>query len=173
MSNSCCTIQPWFVLPLTSTYSTHNHPSPKFTSFSKFEIWSHNLKFSRRECNKSASARSNLWRNELFSAFKRDISAFPWRSERSHCILKFKRKKFNLSLETFLSWVCHENNYPTSPERSYFLLERMFFRIDLRQVWEMRSVFHLHFHFQLFDLIHFRCQLAFLIWFDTLHALEL
>lgn len=77
-------------------YKSFHHQSDSwsifndFTSFSKLEIWSHNRRFSRRECNKSASARSNLWRNELFSAFKREISALPWRSERSNCILELE-----------------------------------------------------------------------------------
>lgn len=70
------------------------------TSFSRLDIWSHSRRFSRRECNKSASARSTRCRNELVSALRRETSAFPWRSHRSNCILQ-TNAQIKLQIEAF------------------------------------------------------------------------
>lgn len=96
--------------------------SSQLTSFSRFEIWSHNLRFSRREWSKSASARSNLCRNELFSAFNREISALPWRSLRSNCILKRSNYFDRINWYTNWKWCFVGYVMMGGPKRKFMLL---------------------------------------------------
>lgn len=66
------------------------------TSFSNDEICSFNLSCSRLACNRSASARSKRWRNELISEFNLAASELAWRSWRSNWILDCKDNEINI-----------------------------------------------------------------------------